>query len=260
MLNTQPLDYLPIWCVYLLTAAVLFLSIEAGYRLGLFMQKRWPDQAESGVGTMVGASLAFLGFLLALITSLAVNIFNERRALVVEEANAIGTTYLRAEYLEEPYSTETRELLREYVDTRLTALERGKRDASIARAEEIHQELWSRVVIIARNNPTPTTALYISSLNDVIDIHSKRVNIQLGVRVPPAILLGLYLVAVFTMLLIGMQASYSHKRNILALIVMVFILSLVFMLITDLERSQQGLLQVSQQPLIALQQQLRLKP
>lgn len=260
MLNTQPLDTLPIWGVYLLTVVLLYLSIEAGYRLGLFMQKRWPDHAEAGVGTMVWASLAFLGFFLALITSIAVNIFNERRVLVVNEANAIGTAFLRAEYLEEPYSTESRDLLREYVDMRLAALDPGKRDASIARAEEIHKEIWKRVVVIARDDPTPTIALYISSLNEVIDIHSKRINVQLGVRVPPAILLGLYFVAILTMLLIGMQASYSGRRNILALAIIVLILSLVFMLISDLERSSQGLLQVSQQPLINLQQQLRLKP
>ncbi len=260
MLNTQPLDYLPIWGVYLLTVLMLLLAFETGYRSGVVIQKRRPDQAESGVGTMVGASLAFLGFLLAFIIGIAVNIFNERRALVVKEANAIGTAYLRAEYLDEPFSTKSRELLREYVDMRLTALDRGKLEAAITRSEEIHQELWSQVVTLAKTNPTPTTALYISSLNEVIDIHSERFNISLEVRVPPAILLGLYLEAVLSMILIGMQGSYVAKRTIIAPILMVLILSLVFVLITDLERSQQGLMQISQQPLIALQYQLQINP
>jgi len=260
MFNTQPLDYLPIWGVYLLTVAILLLAIELGYRSGLAIQKRRPDQAEAEVGTMVGASLAFLGFMLAFIIGIAVNIFNERRALVVEEANAIGTAYLRAEYLDEPFSTESRELLREYVDMRLAALDRDKLMDSITRSEEIHQELWSQAVTLAKSNPTPTTALYISSLNEVIDIHSERFNISLEVRVPPAILLGLYLVAVLSMVLIGMQGSYAAKRNIIAPLMMVLILSLVFVLITDLERSQQGLMQISQQPLIALQHKLSAGP
>jgi len=258
MLNTQPLDYLPIWGVYLLTVVILLLAIELGYRLGLALQKRRPDQAEAGVGAMVGASLAFLGFMLAFIVGIAVNIYNERRALVVNEANAIGTTYLRAEYLEEPFSTESRQLLREYVDMRLAALDREKLEDAILRSEEIHQELWSQAVILARENPTPTTALYISSLNNVIDIHSERINISLDVRVPPALLLGLYLVALLSMVLIGMQASYSGNRNIVALLTMVLILSLVFILLSDLERSQEGFMHVSSQSLIALQQQLRL--
>jgi hypothetical protein len=260
MLNTSPLDVLPIWGVYLLTMLVLYLSIEVGFRSGLHIEKRWPDHSEAGVGTIVGASLAFLGFLLALITSAAMNIFNERRILVVNEANAIGTTYLQAEYLPEPYSENSRKLLREYVDMRIAVLQRDKRDASIARAEEIHQELWSQVIPLVKASPDPTTALYVSSLNEVIDIHSERYDIQLYVRIPPTILMGLYLVGMFTMLLIGMQASYSGKRNILSLVMLVTILSLVFMLITDLERSSQGLIQVSQQPLSALQEQLRLYP
>jgi len=260
MLNTQPLDHLPIWGVYLLTVFVLYISIEAGFRFGFSTQKRRPDHAESGVGVMVGASMAFLGFLLAFIVGIAINIYNERRALVVEEANTIGTTYLRADYLEEPLSTESPQLLREYVDMRLAALDRNKLTGSIARSEEIHQELWNQAVTLAKNNPTPTTALYLSSLNELIDIHSKRVNAQLEVRVPPAILLGLYLVALLSMVLIGINDSYSGNRSFIALFVMVLILSLVFMLITDLERSSQGFMQVSQQPLIDLQQQLRLKP
>jgi len=260
MLNTQPLDFLPMWGVYILTVVVLMLAFEAGYRSGVAIQKRRPDQAETGVGTMVGASLAFLGFLLAFIIGIAVNIFNERRALVVGEANAIGTASLRAEYLDEPFSTESRELLREYVDIRLAALDQDKLETSIARSEEIHQELWSQAITLAKANPTPTTALYISSLNEVIDIHSERYNISLEVRVPPAILLGLYLVAVLSMMLIGMQGSYAGKRNIIAPLLMILILSLVFILITDLERSHQGLMQISQHPLIALQQQLQANP
>lgn len=260
MLNSSPLDNLPLWGVFLLTCFVLYLAIEVGFRLGLVTQKRWPDHAETGVSTMVGASLAFLGFLLALITSAAMNIFNERRILVVDEANAIGTTYLRAEYLPEPYSSNSRTLIREYVDMRLAALERDKLDASIDRSETIHVELWEQVIDLVKVHPTPTTALYIDSLNEMIDIHTKRYEIQLGVRIPPTILIGLYLVAILTMLLIGMQASYAGKRNILSLVITVLILSLVFILITDLERSLQGLIQVSQQPLSALQQQLRLHP
>jgi len=260
MLNTQPLDHLPIWGVYLLTVFVLYMSIEAGFQFGLSVQKRRPDHAETGVGAMVGASMAFLGFMLAFIVGIAINIYNERRALVVDEANAIGTSYLRAEYLDEPFSTESRQLLREYVDMRLAALDRSKLAASIARSEEIHQELWNQGVILAKNNPTPTISLYLSSLNEVIDLHSKRVNAQLEVRVPPAILLGLYLVAMLSMVLIGMHDSYSGNRSFIALFVMVLILSLVFMLITDLERSSQGFMQVSQQPLIDLQQLLRLQP
>ncbi len=91
MLTSQPLDILPIWSVYILTVFVLFLAVEAGFRLGKRVQKRWPDQADAGVGTVVGAALALLGFLLAFVTNIAIRNFNDRRQLVVSEANAIST-------------------------------------------------------------------------------------------------------------------------------------------------------------------------
>ena len=260
MLAYQPLDLLPVWGVYLLTVAVLMLSIEGGYRLGKVFQKRWPDHSESGVGVMVGASLAFLGFLLALIASIAVDIFNGRLELVIMESNAIGTAYLRAGYLEEPISTESRQLLREYVDMRLAALDRDQRDAAIARSEEIHQELWSMAEIVARNDPTDLTALYVASLNQVIDLHTERVKKELVIRVPPIFLLAIYLVAMFTMLLMGVHDSYSDKLNYLALFLMVLILSMVFLVIVDLDRSHQGLITIPQNALMDLQRQIQSSP
>jgi hypothetical protein len=260
MLNTQPLDNLPLWGVYILTVVVFLLSIEVGFRLENFLQKRYPDQAEVSVGTMVGASLAFLGFFLALITSTAVGIFNERRTLVISEANAIGTTYLRAEYLEEPISTSSRLLLTEYVDVRLSARNPENLAAALARTEEIHQELWSLAVDAAKGNPSPVTSLYIASLNEVIDLHTLRVNANLVYRVPPSILLGIYFVAILSLVLVGIQTSYLGQRNFLALAMMVLILSMVYYLISDLERNQTGLIQISSQALLDLQQQLRSGP
>ena len=260
MIASQPLDLLPVWGVYIFTVGVLLLCLEGGYRLGNFVEVRWPDHSEAGVGTLVGASLAFLGLLLAFITSTAVNIFNGRLQLVVKEANAIGTAYLRAGYLEEPYSIESRQLLREYVDLRLAALDQNQHEAAIVRSEQIHQELWSRAEIVAKNSPTPTTSIYISALNEIIDLHTERINLELGIRIPPTILLGVYLVAMLTMLLIGVHDSYLGKRNYLALVIMVLILSVVFLLIVDLDRSHQGLLQIPQKALIDLQHQIQLGP
>jgi hypothetical protein len=78
-MTNQPLDLLPIWSIYILTVVVLFLAAEAGFRLGKPVQKHWPDKSEAGVGTMVGAALALLGFLLAFVTSIAIGNFNQRR-------------------------------------------------------------------------------------------------------------------------------------------------------------------------------------
>jgi hypothetical protein len=231
--------------------------IEAGYRFGKAWKRRSPKKEGSGLGTMVGATLALVAFLLAFVVSYGGTFLTERRHLVVDEANAIGTTYLRAGYLAEPYRTEAKELLREYTDLRLEALESDdKLEESLARSEEIHNELWADVEKVAVESPTPITSTYITTLNDVIDLHAERVAVGLDIRIPPNVMLGLYIVAMFTMFLLGMQSADGEKRNYFAQIVLVLILSVVFFLIEDIDRSREGFLQVSQQPMVELQRQI----
>ena len=260
MLSDQPMDLLPMWAIYILTVIILYLAAEAGFRSGKHIQKRWPDKSEAGVGVMVGAALALLGFLLAFVTSIAIGNFNHRRQLVVSEANAIGTTYLRAGYLADPYGVESRKLLREYVNLRVKALDSAATASAIARSEQIHDELWLLAEDVARVNSGPTIALYLSALNQVIDLHTERISAELGFRVPPIMVLGLYLVAVMTMLLTGVFDSYREKHNLIALFMMVFIVSVLFLVIVDMDRSNVGLLQIPQKALIALQQKLNLMP
>lgn len=252
----QPLDSIPIPVVYLLTVLVLLAAMEGGFRLTKLLQRKRSAESDPGVGALVGATLALLAFLLAFVVGFAGTIFNERRQLVVDEANAIGTTYLRAGYLDEPYASDSRTLLREYVGMRVDAIDLEKRASAIDRSEQIHNELWTRAEEIARENPFDTVALYIESLNEMIDLHSERVAVGIGIRVPPTVLLGLYLVAIGTMFLVGINSGYHERRNIIALIVLVLILSVVFLLIVDLDRSTEGLLRVPQQPLFDLQRQL----
>jgi hypothetical protein len=250
-------DALPIWSIYLLTILVLLAVMEAGYRLAKFSQQKEPVKSDPMVGATAGATLALLAFLLAFIVSYAANISSQRRTLVIEEANAIGTAYLRAGYLDEPYRKESRDLLREYVDMRLATLDSQMLvGAVVTRSEEIHNELWSRAEQIARESPLDTTSLYISAVNDVIDIHTERIIYGIDIRVPATVLLGLYIVAMFTMFLVGMQSGYAEKRNLIASIVLVLILSVVFFLIVDLDRSQEGLMRVPQQALYDLQRQI----
>src|SRR5512139_2394357 len=131
MVTTQPLAMLPPWSIFLLTALILFLAFEAGLRLGKIVQQRWPDKYEAGVGTKVGAALTILALLLAFVINFSISIFNERRQLVVSEANAISTTYLRAGYLPEPYKGESRRLLRDYLSLRLELIDPAKALAAI---------------------------------------------------------------------------------------------------------------------------------
>jgi hypothetical protein len=252
LLIGRPLDMFPLGVLYILMVVLLFLAAEGGYYLSRFTQRRTPDQAQASVGSLNGATLALLAFLMALVTSNAVNSFSARRQAVVAEANAIGTTYLRAGYLPDPYAEESRELLREYVDQRLEARDPAKTAQVLARSEEIHTELWARAETLARESPTPLVSLYIASLNEVIDLHTNRINVEFVARLPWVILAGLFIIALLAMGLVGIYAGYSEKRNLIALIAFILTLAVVFILNIDSGRNQTGLLRVSQQAMLDL--------
>ena len=138
LLQLHLLDTVPLWALYIGSVVILLLASEVGYRLSKTMQRRRPDKAEASVGALSGATLALLAFLLAFVTSTAVNSLAARRQSLIDEANAVGTAYLRAGYLAEPTATESRQLLREYVDQRLAARDRTRVAQAISRSEEIH--------------------------------------------------------------------------------------------------------------------------
>jgi hypothetical protein len=258
-MSGQPLDALPIWGVYVVIVLVALLTVEVGYRLGIYWQQRTKQGKESTVGSLVGATLALLAFLLVFLTGAAANRFDTRRQLVVTEANAIGTTYLRAGYLDEPYRTDIRQFLREYVDIRLKAVtDPGKTANALARSQEIHTELWNRAEVIAvtaRPN-SDMVALFIESLNEVIDIHTERIVVGFS-RIPLNIWLAVYFIALLTMAMVGFQNGVTGNRILIVQLVMILVFAGVILLIVDLDRSQEGFIQVSQQALIDLQRQLR---
>ena len=116
------LDMFPIWAVYVGTVAAVLVVAEIGFRLGRWLQRRDPDSAKSPVsGTVVGGMLGLMAFLLAFCIGIVINQHNGRKAMVVTDANAVGTAYLRAGFLAEPDQTTVRNLLREYVEVRLEA-------------------------------------------------------------------------------------------------------------------------------------------
>src|SRR5262245_51151559 len=117
-----PLDALPLWALFIVILLVVLLSVEFGYRLGRYRRRRHEEEKEAPLGTMVGAILGLLAFILAFTFGLAATRFDTRRQVVLDEANAIGTTYLRAGMLPEQ-GQQVRGLLRDYVAARLEGVQ-----------------------------------------------------------------------------------------------------------------------------------------
>lgn len=251
---------IPFWSFPFLIILVLLLSFEAGMKMGKLKQKRLPDKAEEGVSGMVGAALALLGFLMAFITGIALGTFNERRLLIITEANVIGSAYNMAGLVDEPYRSQARQLLREYTDLRLEALDPTQLPRVIDRSEQIHEELWRQAEQAAREDPNPPVTLYLSAVNNLIDVHTQRIDSELDFGVPPNLLFALFGVSILTMVLVGLRDSYEQTHNRLAIWIVLLILTLVFVIIIDLDLSHRGLIKVSWQSLIALQANLQALP
>jgi len=252
-----PLDLLPIWGVFLATVAVVLLAVEGGFRLGQYRRRRSEQEDKPPVGEMVAATLALLAFMLAFTFGLAASRFDVRRGLVIDDANAIGTTYLRAGLLPEPHRSDVRSLLREYVDVRLEAVQPGKLSRSIGRSEELHARLWAHAVAVEEKNPgSIVVGLFIASLNEVIDLHAKRLALGVRNRIPGTIWAALSFVTIIGTSVMGYHAGLAGSGRSLALLALVLAFSAVVTLIADLDRPQEGLLRVSQQTMIDLQKTL----
>lgn len=256
----ETFDAVPLWIIFVFTLCFLLLATEIGFQLGKRIKKVLPDKSESGLGAMVAASLALLGFLLAFVTSIAIGIYDERRQLVIAEASAIGGSYDYSLVLEEEAREQARQLLREYVALRLNVSNTSEAASTIARSEQILDKLWDEAIAIAREKPTPIMAQYLAALGTMGDLHVARFSAEYTNRIPFSIILGLFAVAFLTMLLDGVYNSYGNRRNILGLMIVVLIISVVFIIIFDLDRTQEGLVTISQRTLLHLQQRLNAVP
>ena len=151
MENNALIDALPLWGLFIAILGVVLLSVECGYRLGKFRLSRREQEKEAPVGTMVGATLGLLAFILAFTFGLASSRFENRRQLLLDEANALGTTYLRAGMLPE-WGEEVRRLLRDYIGHRLDAVRSGDVTEGIRRSENIQQQVWTEAETVAQKN------------------------------------------------------------------------------------------------------------
>lgn len=254
MIDSAFVHFVPFWGLFLLTITVVALSIEAGYRLGQYRRRYWGDEKENPVGSIIAATLGLLAFVLAFTFGMVSTRFDARRHIVVAEANAIGTTYLRAGFLPDNRGNKCRKLLKEYVDARLEVIRTHDAETLFRRSDQIHHELWKEAEAVGMEYPDSiVVGLYVQSLNEVIDTHSERRFIAFENALPNVFWIVLYLITFLTMAGVGYYEGLVKSNRSLMLIVLILAFSAVIMLITDLDSPQTGFLTVSQQSMIELQ-------
>jgi hypothetical protein len=252
-MSTGLFESLPVAVIYVGFALLMLASYEAGYKLANRSGARQDKDAQSSIGPMVGGLLGMLGFVLAFTFSMAASQHDLRKQNVLEEANTIGTAYLRADLLDRQYGTEVKRLLREYVDIRLKAASGSDLDAALAKSVDIHSLLWTQASMAARNSPNTNTSLMIQSINDVIDMHEKRVTGALRNRIPGSVWIALSAITALTMITMGMQVGFAGERRLVAVITLSLAFAVLVTLVVDLNRPQSGLITVGQQAMVDLQ-------
>ncbi len=247
------------WSLLLGVLAVLLVASEAGYRWGSRQRQRGTVEARKGQADMiVAALLGLLGLLLAFSFGIAEGRYHERKALVLADANAIGTTFLRAEVLAPQQQRTVRSLLREYVRLRLN-LDPRTLEQAMKRSETVQRQLWAQAMAAARATPdSEVVSLFVQSLNDTIDIHESRVTVALHQRLPPAILHTLAAVAILALAVVGGSSGLSGCRSLPPTGALAIAVSAVFVLVIELDRPVGSkLFEVNQAALRDLHQSLQ---
>ena len=206
--------------------------------------------------TVQAATFTLLALIIGFTFSMAVSRYDQRKTLEEAEANAIGTEYLRAGLLPGDTGARTRELLRNYLDLRIAFYEES--DTRIAteigrQTASVQGELWATVSPAAASHPTPTTALAISGMNDVLNSQGYTTAAWWN-RIPVGAWAMMALMAFFCNLLVG----YGERRKgELFLFFLPVVVSIAFFLIADLDSPHGGVIHVHPHNLLAAAQSMK---
>jgi hypothetical protein len=226
--------------------AAMLLLLEAGRRLGRTHRER--DTEAVPTAAVEGAVLGFLGLLIAFTFSGAASRFDERRGLVTEEANAIGTAYLRIDLLPDAAQPALRELFRRYLDSRLETY-RKLPDVDAALAEydnsvRIQGEIWTEAVgASAASGTTQATMLLLPALNAMIDITTTRL-MATRIHPPTTIYVMLASVSLLAALVAGYGMASSPRRSWIHMVIFAAIVAVTVFVILDLEYPRMGFIRV----------------
>lgn len=240
------------WAVFGIVTLLLLALAEAGCRFGNASRRRDPDGASGHSGSVQGAVLGLLGLLLGFSFAMAVGRHDARRSLIVEEANSIGTTWLRAAMLPDTHGKESRQLLKRYTALRIEASKVATDQEAITRFKaeiaDIHNRLWAHAEAAANEKPSPVTVSYITSLNETIDLDTTR-KAAMRNHVPAAVWLLLLSVAACGAWASGYGSGTGGLRSKFNQIVFPLLIAVVITLISDIDRPRRGLVGLDQQPL-----------
>jgi hypothetical protein len=253
---------LPTWALALVIFGVVVLACVFGGVLGALHLGR-SERLREPLGIVQGAILGVVGLVLAFGLTLAIDRYEQRRAAVVDDANTIGTTYLRAETLREPERTQSLALIRDYTTLALRLSgeipNSGAMGRTIDAQTEVQRALWrlsGRALARAPQDTAPR--LYVESLNEMIDQRSTRVS-SLNNRIPSDVLALELIGAAIALALLTLYLEMLGRGRVPIALAAVLVGALLFVTF-DLDRPTRGLINVPKAPLQAVQRELAQPP
>ncbi len=233
-------------------SVLLFLGmlgcLEAGYRIGC-RAHRQTESAHEGIGTIGAAVFALLGLLLGFTFANGISHLDQRRELIVREANTIGTAYLRLDLLSPGQQLEMRPLFRQYLDARLEVYEKlpnmNAAEHELTRAAQLQQEIWTKAVAAGNADPSQNVArLLLPALNDMFDVTTSR-TIALHTHLPPLIFGLSIIVALLSGLLAGYDMAKRKQRSWLHAVLYAVVIAVTVFTFLDLDYPRFGVIRLT---------------
>lgn len=243
--------------VFVLSFFVLSLSALIGASF-LMRQRKLEKDVREDFGVILAATLTLLGLIIGFSFSMAMSRYDQRKNYEAAEANAIGTEYVRADLLPASDAAKVHALLRNYLDQRvLFYLARDEQQIRQINAgtAQLQTELWSAVLAPAAAQPTPTVALAVWGMNDVLNSQGYTQAAWWN-RIPIAAWVLMAAVAIFCNVLVGYGAQNVKAEGIL-LLILPLVVTIAFFLIADIDSPRGGVIRVNPQNLASLVESLR---
>jgi hypothetical protein len=243
--------------VFVLSFLVLSLSALAGASF-LMRQRKLEENVRDDLGVILAATLTLLGLIIGFTFSMALSRYDQRKNYEAAEANAIGTEYVRANLLPASDAMKVRALLRNYLDQRvlfyITSDEQQIRQIN-ARTAQLQTELWSAVLAPAAAQATPTVALAVAGMNDVLNSQAYTQAAWWN-RIPIAAWVLMAMIAIGCNVLVGYR-SQNVKTEGIMLLILPLLVTIAFFLIADIDSPRGGVIRVHPQNLASLVESMR---
>lgn len=251
------MSVISLWLTFPIALIAVLIFWEIGYRFGHRTTQTEKPETGASITTLVSIIVGLVAFLLAFTFNMAEGRFQERRDVFIDDVNAIGTAYLRADTIAEPERSNIKALMRQYVDERIEIASNDDLNGALKKAADLQSEMWQQTAIAAEKDRSPIAAIFVESMNQMFDMHTKRVTVMLQHRIPISIWLALFALTALGVAAMGYQNGLLDRGRSPAVAIVALMFAIVIFMIADLDTPGRGAIYVDQQAMTDLRDSMK---